>query len=135
MAVRLPLAALPIVGTVTYAEDNAARAWVVLGLGVAAGLFCAVRWFRLALLCQGWIGGLLTASVLEKVKELRALEASTHVAAGAGELTRQSAAMTAQMLAGVRPEIGAFLLPAGCLLGILAAWMGSRKGPAPHLPP
>ena len=126
-AVHLPLAKLPLVGSVSYAGDNAVRARAVLVCAVAAALGCAVRWFRPALLCSGIIAGLLAASTLEKLKDLQAMEANTRVPPGAGEMTRQYASMSAQTLAASHPLAGAYLLPAGCLLGIVAAVAGSRR--------
>ena len=126
-AVYLPLVVVPLVGSMSYAGDNAARAQAVVVCAVAAAVGCAARWFRVALLCGGIVGGLLAASTLEGLKDLRALQESTRVPPGAGEMTRQYAAMSAQTLAATHPQAGAFLLPAGCLLGIVAAAGGSRR--------
>ena len=131
VAVRLPLAELPLVDVVTYAQDNMARASALTGCAVLAAVCSLAWWFRLALLAQGMAAGLLLASGLEKWREYQQVVQGTRVAPGAGEMAQQFAAMSAKTLASIHPKIAAFLLPAGCLLGIAAAlaggWAAARR--------
>jgi hypothetical protein len=127
VGVRLPLVVLPLVDAVTFAQDNRTRAMTLVVCGLVAAVCSLARWFRLALLCQGIVAGLMLSSTLEKMRDYQQLQESAHAPAGSGEMARQYADMTAKTLTSIHPQIGAFLLPGACVLGIVAALAGSLR--------
>ena len=114
---RLPLATLPGLGGVNFLDYQATRAAVCLGIGAAVAILCLGRLFRFALLCSGIIVGLLVTTGLDLQRTLRELTVSA---------TAETADLAGKVLKGTRLEVGATLLVVGCLLCILAGFIGIR---------
>ena len=115
---RLPLATLPGLGEVNFFDYQSMRALLCLGVALALALVCLVRFFRLALVGSGLRAGLIAATGLDLQRNLHELTAS------AGSDTAE---LAGKVLRATRLETGAGLLLTGCVLCVLAGFVGTNS--------